>query len=60
MGNFPVGYFVQIGDVFLEDNRRINWTSQNSALLVIRGDITAKNGIEPGLKSRPGAMNKGL
>ena len=58
MGNFPEGYFVQHSEVLLEENRRCNWTSQDIALFVIRGDITSENVIELDLNSRPGAMNK--
>ena len=60
IGDFPVGYFVQLSDVFHKENRRCNWTSQDIALLVIRGDITSEGVIELDLKSRLGTMNKTL
>jgi hypothetical protein len=60
ISDFPGGLLLQLSEVFVEENRRRNLTSQDLSLLIIRGDITPENRSELDLSTRRGTMKSGL
>jgi hypothetical protein len=60
ISDFPGGLLLQLSEVFVEENRRHNLTTQDPGLLITRGDITPENRSELDLNTRRGTMKSGL